>query len=86
MYELSLPDGATVLDAIEQSGLLAKYRNDETLKITPGTTKVGIYGELAEFNDLLEDGDRVEIYRPLILDPMQARRVRAQAQKNAGKK
>lgn len=70
--EVELPDGATVRDAIVVSGLLTQFP-----QIDLATTAVGIFGERAALDDLLEVGDRVEIYRPLRADPKEARRRRA---------
>lgn len=78
---LTLPAGSTVLDAINKSGLLERTWTDDSLKIIPGETPVGIYSERVSYEEPLDDGDRVEIYRPLVLDPMEARRARAKNQK-----
>ena len=67
---LILPDQATVSDAIQLSGLLMKY--PEIIKY-----KVGIYAKLVTYNTQLKSGDRVEIYRELIKDPKETRRIRA---------
>ncbi len=73
---LVLEPGATVADAIDASGLYQRYPS-----IEPQVTPVGIYAERVHYDTVLRDGDRVEIYRPLEVDPMQARRLRAEAQK-----
>ena len=62
---LEVPRGATVIDAVRRSGATA----DEG-------TAFGIYGRRVRADTLLEDGDRVEIYRPLVADPKVARRRR----------
>jgi len=67
----------TILDIIKKSGIL-EYYPDINLEIN----KVGIYGELKELSDHVEEYDRVEIYRPLKIDPMAARRLRAARQKD----
>lgn len=69
---LLLPAGATVREAIELSGLLA-----ERPEIDLASNRVGVFGRLKGLNDMLRDGDRVEIYRPLKADPKEARRKRA---------
>jgi len=74
IVELQLAAGATVKEAIETSGFADQY------DIEVGETPVGIYAERVEYNTVLQDGDRVEIYRTLPLDPMQARRLRAEVQ------
>jgi hypothetical protein len=68
-----LRPGMTVLDAIDQSGLFAACP-----ELGGSVEKVGIYGQVVEPNRLLGDGDRVEVYRPLIFDPKEARRMRAE--------
>jgi len=57
---LDLADGATVEEAIQHSGLLEKFP-----EIDLATNKVGIFAKLAKIDQPLQDGDRVEIYRPL---------------------
>ncbi|MCG5511760.1 RnfH family protein [Ectothiorhodospira shaposhnikovii] len=72
VLEVSLPQGATVEDAIRQSGIL-----DKVPEIDLAVNKVGVYGKLAKLNAALHHRDRVEIYRPLIADPKQVRKKRA---------
>jgi putative ubiquitin-RnfH superfamily antitoxin RatB of RatAB toxin-antitoxin module len=59
-------------EAIERSGLLAQCP-----EIDLAVFKVGIFGKVAKIDQVLEEGDRVEIYRPLIADPKEARKRRA---------
>ncbi|CNJ29854.1 RnfH family protein [Yersinia aldovae] len=73
---VSLEVGSTVEDAINVSGLL-ELRPDIDLK----RNKVGIYSRPVKLGDKLNDGDRVEIYRPLIADPKELRRQRAELAK-----
>jgi uncharacterized protein len=74
LVNLTLPEGATVHQAVEASGLLQKYP-----EIEPGkTNKLGIFAKLVKPETLLRDRDRVEIYRPLIADPKDVRRKRAE--------
>ncbi len=63
---------ATVESAILQSGLLERFP-----EIDLKTNKVGIFGKVAALSAKLNDGDRIEIYRPLIADPKEARKKRA---------
>jgi len=63
---LKVPRGATVREALERSGLAAL-----------AGAKVGIFGKVVSADLPLSDGDRVEIYRPLTIDPKDARRLRA---------
>lgn len=73
LVALSLDEGATVAAAIDRSGLAGDYP-DEPLAILPA----GIWGRMVDRDCVLKDGDRVEIYRPLQLDPREARRRLAQ--------
>ena len=72
VLEVSVRPGATVEQVIRASGMLARFPEiDLTLQ------RVGIFGETARLQDAVRDGDRVEIYRPLVADPKEARRARA---------
>ncbi|MBE8595893.1 RnfH family protein [Xenorhabdus sp. BG5] len=77
LRNVKVPQGATVEQAIVTSGLLT-LRNDIDL----AKNKVGIYSRPAKLTDTLEEGDRVEIYRPLVADPKEMRRKRAERAKN----
>ncbi len=66
--------GASVREAIIRSGILQRCPD-----IDLGHNRVGIFARLCELDTVLEDRDRVEIYRPLLLDPKEARRQRAKA-------
>lgn len=72
LIALELPEGVTVRQAIERSGLLERFPD-----IDPARMSVGIFGRVTPEDARLEDGDRVEIYRPLVVDPKDARRGRA---------
>ncbi len=61
---LDVPDGSTVREAIEHSGLLRQYPD-----IDLAMQRVGIFGKLSKLDALVSDGDRVEIYRPITVDP-----------------
>ena len=78
LRRVTLDAGATVEQAIAASGLLALRTDIDLAK-----NKVGVYSRPVKLTDALSDGDRVEIYRPLIADPKELRRQRAE--KNAGK-
>jgi putative ubiquitin-RnfH superfamily antitoxin RatB of RatAB toxin-antitoxin module len=69
---LTVAAGTSVAEAIRLSGIAARYR-----EIDIGDTPVGIHGCIVARDAKLEDGDRVEIYRPIKADPKQARRRRA---------
>jgi putative ubiquitin-RnfH superfamily antitoxin RatB of RatAB toxin-antitoxin module len=66
---VDLPDGATVKDAIERSGILKRFP-----EIDLETQKVGVFSKLTKLDASVEDGDRVEIYRALTVDPKTVKR------------
>ncbi|HII1673004.1 TPA: RnfH family protein [Salmonella enterica] len=78
LQRVTLEEGATVEEAIRASGLL-ELRTDIDL----AKNKVGIYSRPVKLTDTVQDGDRVEIYRPLIADPKALRCQRAE--KSAGR-
>ena len=69
--EVKVPRGSTVRDAIEAAQVHA--RRPELI----GTPDTGIWGRRCAVDRPLADGDRVELYRPLTIDPMETRRARA---------
>jgi uncharacterized protein len=69
---VSLPAGSTALQAVETSGLLRQLPAEARDPL-----RLGVYSHRVDADHVLRDGDRVEIYRPLALDPMAARRRRA---------
>lgn len=69
---LKINDGATIEDVIRASGVLENYPELSLEKLS-----VGIFGHKKLLTDIVCDRERVEIYRPLLVDPMEARRVRA---------
>ena len=73
LRRVTLEAGATVEQAINASGLLALRTDIDLAK-----NKVGVYSRPVNLTDALSDGDRVEIYRPLIADPKELRRQRAE--------
>lgn len=68
---LQLPNGSTVIDAIRQSRVLADVSDTEV-----DALQAAVWGRKQAFNYLLRDGDRVELCRPLKVDPKMARRER----------
>ena len=68
---LQLAPNTTVLQAIQTSGLLQRFPS-----MDQPTTVVGVWGRKVVLNQALRDNDRVEIYRPLTVDPKVARRER----------
>lgn len=73
LLRVQLVEGATVEDAIRQSGVLDAFPDIDLAK-----NKVGIFSKLVKLDEKLRDKDRVEIYRPLIADPKEVRRKRAE--------
>ena len=69
--EVRLPEGATAADA------LARFPPHEAAGVALASAPVGVWGRRVERDHALADGDRVEIYRPLVADPKSARRRRA---------
>ncbi len=68
-----VPRGTTVSAAIQSSGVLDKHPEIDLDK-----NKLGIFGKLTKADTVLRDKDRIEIYRPLIADPKEIRRKRAE--------
>lgn len=79
LVAVDVPAGATVRDAIDASGVLALYPDIDLAKL-----KTGIFGKLAALDAAVADGDRVEIYRPLIVDPKVARQRRVDKTRREG--
>ncbi|WP_323159291.1 RnfH family protein, partial [Pseudomonas marginalis] len=77
---VTVAEGATVEQAIIASGILS-LRDDIDLK----KNKVGIYSRAVKLTDAVKEGDRIEIYRPLIADPKELRRQRAERSKEEKK-
>jgi len=67
-----LPRGATLAQAIAASDFAAHFPHVDAI-----AAGVGVYGVACAPTRVLQDGDRVEIYRPLVFDPMESRRRRA---------
>ena len=70
---VELPRGSTLRAAIERSRI-----GEQFTEIDLTVNKVGVFGQLRSLDDIVQAGDRIEIYRPLRIDPKEARR------KNAG--
>ena len=71
---VELPPGATLGEAIERSGVLRRHP-----EIDLARQKVGVFGEVRALGEPAAEGDRIEIYRSLAMDPKEARRRRAAA-------
>ncbi len=72
VVQLRVPDGSTLGQAIQASGLVSRFPEIDLEK-----AKVGIFGKLASLDQTIRDRDRIEIYRPLIADPKAVRKARA---------
>src|SRR5579864_2894497 len=68
----SLPPGSCVVDALRMAALDPDFAG-----VDLANAPLGIFGKLARADHALKDGDRIEIYRPLMTDPKAARRARA---------
>ena len=75
LLRLPVPEGSTVAEAIEQSAI-----RDEFPELKMEIKAVGIFSRKVPLDHVLRAGDRIEIYRPLIVDPKEMRRQRAKAQ------
>jgi len=78
LVALEVEEGTSAREAIERSGILQRYPG---MRLARG--HIGIFGKAVDPDAPLHDGDRVEIYRPLIADPKQVRRARAERRKRA---
>lgn len=76
ILRLQLPPGTTVAEAIDVSGVREQFAEIGPLPV------VGIFSCKVPMNRVLASGDRVEIYRPLLIDPKQSRRQKAELQKS----
>ena len=79
LLSLDLPAGATVQQAIDASGVLLRHPDIDLTK-----QKVGVFGKVRPLDAVLADHDRVEIYRPLIVDPKVSRQRRVDKSRKAG--
>jgi uncharacterized protein len=69
---IRMAEGTTAEEAIKASGIINKFP-----EIDLGVNKIGVFGKLSKLDAVLRNLDRVEIYRPLIADPKEVRRQRA---------
>lgn len=79
LLKLKVPEGTTVEQAINASGILERYP-----EIDLAENKFGIFGKLTQADTPLRERDRVEIYRPITADPKEVRRRRAEEAKAKG--
>ncbi|MGM0413257.1 MAG: RnfH family protein, partial [Pseudomonadota bacterium] len=80
LLSLEAEEGITARQAVERSGILEKFPDIDVM----GENKLGVFGKLVKPDQPLRDGDRVEVYRPLIADPKEVRRQRAKEKKGKG--
>jgi putative ubiquitin-RnfH superfamily antitoxin RatB of RatAB toxin-antitoxin module len=80
ILEVLVDSNATVEQTIEISGMSQHFP-----EIDLSENKVGIWNRTCKLTDTLKDGDRIEIYRPLIADPKEVRRMRAEKAKEEGR-
>ncbi|TPH19371.1 RnfH family protein [Litorilituus lipolyticus] len=80
LLSLPVPLGTTVEQAIQESGMLVLF-SEIDLKVN----KVGIWNRAVKLSEQLSDLDRIEIYRPLIADPKEVRKRRAEKAKEEGR-
>lgn len=73
---IEVDENTSVEQAIKQSDILQTYP-----EIDLTINKIGIFSKTCKLTDKLQNGDRIEIYRPLIADPKEARKARAKKQK-----
>lgn len=80
LLTLEVEEGVTVEQAIIASGILLSFK-----EIDLTVNKVGIWNRTAKLTDTVNDLDRIEIYRPLIADPKEVRKRRAEKAKEEGR-
>lgn len=80
LLTVSVSKSATVQQIIEQSGILQQFADIDLTR-----QKVGIWSRPVKLTDTVKPGDRIEIYRPLIADPKDLRRRRAEKAKEEGR-
>lgn len=76
VVELQVHSGTTAADAIAKSGILSDFPEIDLEK-----NKIGIYGKVDKLDKVLQEKDRVEIYRAITCDPKEVRRQRAKKNK-----
>ena len=79
--QLSLPCGSLLQAALQLSGACSSNAESTADALNADDMKCGVWGQLCRPDHALRDLDRVEVYRPLLVDPMEARRQRQRAQR-----
>jgi putative ubiquitin-RnfH superfamily antitoxin RatB of RatAB toxin-antitoxin module len=72
IIEVEVPVGATALEAVQQSGIIKQFED-----IDIDNAKMGVFGKVVSPKQVLQAGERVEVYRPLQADPKEVRKERA---------
>jgi uncharacterized protein len=80
MRQITVPSGTTARQAVELSAIIDLFP-----EIDLAHNKLGIFGRLVKPGTILCEGDRVEVYRPLMVDPKENRRRRAKEFKSIRK-
>ncbi len=78
--EIEVPEGSTVGDA------LATLPWQAVTGLDPATLRTGLFGRLVGLDEVLRAADRIELYRPLLIDPKQVRRERAGTPGSTGRR
>jgi len=78
LLALTVPEGTTIESAIVLSGIEQYFP-----EIIPSEAVVGIFSKPSKLENIVCDGDRIEIYRPLTADPKEMRKLRAERAKQA---
>ena len=71
LIKIRIPQGSTLEQAVYRSGII-----DQFPEIDLTRNRTGIFGRLSKIDTVLQPNDRIEIYRPLLIDPKEARRLR----------
>jgi putative ubiquitin-RnfH superfamily antitoxin RatB of RatAB toxin-antitoxin module len=76
IVELEVTEGTTAIEAVRQSNIAARFEG-----VDVEDARLGIFGKVVTRDQVLKAGDRVEIYRPLVADPKEIRKARAEKAK-----
>lgn len=76
ILSLQVETGCSIETVIEKSGILEEFPDIDLMH-----QKVGVFSKIKKLSDPVKEGDRIEIYRPLLIDPKEARRKRAKKTK-----
>ncbi|MBL8386334.1 MAG: RnfH family protein [Burkholderiales bacterium] len=81
LRRVRVPDGASIADALRAAALPARIAGHDPMRL-----RVGIWGRLRKHETALRDGDRIELYRPLVADPNTARQERVAKKRAAARR